>query len=226
MMKKYPFLVLFFVVFASAQTYHFDNFIYYKTERFEEILTLENYNFFYNSKNKSISLSVIAKGNKKIAMLFDDNTKIKHVYTVIEKDNQLNFFYKHSSKLPDFKILPKEEDDVIEVTKIDSLKFIAIVYENKKKKKKIRNIKLELIPSDFNKINVGADYSRSEEIDLALEKLLPQNKTFIISIKESYNKFNKLVGKTTLEELIKVDLSISVPQNLIWKEYDYWKDFD
>lgn len=225
-MKKYPFLVLFFVVFASAQTYHFDNFIYYKTVGFEEISTTENYNFFYNSKNSSIILSVIAKGNKKIALLYDDSAKIKHVYTVIEKNNQLSFFYKHSSKFPDFKILPKEEDDVIEVTKIDSLKFKVTVYENNKKKKKIRNIKLEVIPSDFSITTVGADYSRGEEIDLALEKLLPQNKKFIISVKEFYNKFNKLAGKTTLEELIKVDLSIRVPQNLIWKENDFWKDFD
>ena len=228
MKKKFLLLFCFISGFVFSQEYHFDYFIKKKNERLEKERGKWEFEELYNSKN---GLKVFFKinNNKILAVLNDNNNSIRHIFRVSKKDEKYLFFYKHSNRLNTkdkerFKTLNKE--NIITAEKIDSLHYRIFVFNNSSLKQINTEALITLVKSDFDYLEINADYNRSEDMEHELKKKLPENSKFKISKIQYLNRKGKIYYETNYEDFLGIDMILNVPEKIIFKETDYWSDFE
>lgn len=209
-----------------SQEYHFDYFIKKKNERLEKEPEKWGYGELFNSEN---GIEVFFKTNDKkiIGVLNDNKNNTRHIFRVTKNEKKYNFFYKHSNKISiseKYKNLNKE--NVITVRKIDSLNYKIFVYKNSTLKKVNQEVLITLAQADFNYLKINADYNRNDDMETELKSKLPNDSKFVINKIQYLNARGKVFYKTSYEIMDKIDFLLNVPEKLIFKESDYWSDFE
>lgn len=227
-MRKLFFILLCFVSkFIFSQGYHFDYFIKINNERLEEERRKWKFEKLFNSEN---GFEVFFKVNEKkiLAVLNDKKKNIRHVFRVNKVGEKYDFFYKHSIRLnrPSEKYINFNKENVIIARKIDSLNYKIFVYNDSSLKKINKEVIITLAESDFNYLEINADYNRSEDMKEELKKKLPSNSKFVIATIKYLNAQEKVYYKTSYEDISKIDFFLTVPDKIMFKETDYWSDFE
>lgn len=227
-MKNFFVTISFFTsIFTFSQVYHFDYFIKKNNERLEREHGNWRYEELFNSEN---GLEVFFKTkDKKIVAVFNDKSKrLRHIFRVTNEDGKYNFFYKHSDRMsePSKEYRNLNKENVIIAKKIDSLKSKIFVYKDSRLKKINTEILITLAKSDFNYLDINADYNRSDDIEEELKKSLATNSKFVIKKIEYFNAQGKVFYRTNYEIDDKIDFFLDVPEKLTFKQTDYWSDFE
>jgi len=224
-MKK---LILLFLVFVFinifSQQYHFDYFIEKQINRIKPEEEKNTSNSFYDSKNKS-KLFLNTYNEITRGFIYDKNTNLRHCFKVRRDNGSVAFEYAHTN---DFRNKKNNKDDskdnVLEIKRIDSLQYSIIVFKNEKKKRKRLVVLVNLEKSDFNNLDIEADYNRCDEIGEEISKLLDPNFNYRIK-KLQVNYSSGYIFETTISRVQKVDLSLKLPEKLIIKEFDFFGEF-
>lgn len=200
-MKNY-FLILFCFCSLSlfSQIYKFDFVTKYSSEQSIGKIT------YTNSENENIFLTVFYNyEGELIAYIQDLENNFFHYLTVEYKEKEVFFKYKNSKKVKLYKDqFSHHEFDYIE-TPIDSLKSKLIInsYKNKKRKKPLHTIELEVIRFNSNKFS---NFRKSMHLYENRKDFNP-NKNFLVL---SYQFKN--LSKVYLTEFKNVDISINIKQ--------------
>ncbi|EJL68748.1 hypothetical protein [Chryseobacterium populi] len=225
-MKKLILLLL-CLIFANlfSQEYHFDYFIEEVSNRTKPEKEQWISNSFYDSKNKFI-LDLVSFNNKTRAYIFEEGKELRHSFKVDQKNNMLSFEYTHSS---DFekrkKINESNKANVFKITKVDSLRYEIIVFKDEKKKKKKFTALVNLEKSDFNYLNIHADYGRCDEIEEKLAELLDPDSKYIIK-KMHLEYSNGYFFDMAVTKIQKTNLILKIPEKLVMREFENWSEFE
>jgi len=84
--------------------------------------------------------------------------------------------------------------------------------------------KIILEKSDFNFLAISIEHVNSTDIIDKLQKLLPEKSKFVVKkIKVEYDTGHSFSQENTLR---KVNFSLYVPENMIVRKYEPWKEFE
>ena len=205
-MKKYPFLVLFFVVFASAQTYEFDRKCSYvpvrKKDNFAEMIWL------FNSKSTDFTGRLYSYNGKTndIFILQDYKNLLKYSFEVNKKGQFSNVRFTNIT--PDY-----TEFDVKKITVFQENKdqFKIEVFSDAKTKKPSLKIFVTVEKSDFILPKIRfMDVSQSihDQIYDALLEKLDSNLYKIKAIKYTYKNGLTLEQKLLSCETVELNFSV------------------
>lgn len=215
---KLSLLSLVFVFMAKAQTYHFDYTVESKYANNKQNSSVE-----YHDSLNNTSMHFVQDEKKLLAILFDENKHLRHCFRVSSGKENFTFNYSHTN---DFSAEKKShvKKECINILKIDSLHFEITAFKNEKRKTKKFAAYITLEKSDFNFLSLSIDHVNSNDIADKLKKLLPENSKFIIKkIKVDYDTGYSFNQENTLR---KVNFSLSVPENMIVRKYEPWKEFE
>lgn len=205
-MKKYPFLVLFFVVFASAQTYKFDRKCTYdpvrKKDNFAEMIWL------FNSKSIDFIGRLYSYNGKTndIFILHDYERLLKYSFDVNKKGQFSNLRFTYIT--PDY-----TEFDVKKITVFQENKeqFKIEVFSDEKAKKPNLKIFITVEKSDFMLPKIRfMDVSQliHDQIYDALLEKLDSNLFKIKTIKYTYKNGLTLEQKLIFCEPVELNFSV------------------
>lgn len=206
MMKKYTFLVLFFVAFASAQTYEFDRKCTYEPVRlknnFAEMIWL------FNSKSTDFTGRLYSYNGKTndIFILQDYKNLLKYSFEVNKKGQFSNVRFTNIT--PDY-----TEFDVKKITVFQENKdqFKIEVFSDEKTKKPNLKIFVTVEKSDFILPKIRfMDVSQSihDQIYDALLEKLDSNLYKIKAIKYTYKNGLTLEQKLLSCETVELNFSV------------------
>lgn len=215
---KLSLAILLFIFAAKAQTYHFDYAVESKYAHNQDNSSAE-----YHDSVNNTNMHFVQDGQRLIAILFDENKRLRHCFKVSSGKENFTFNYSHTNDFSSEKNYHVNKE-YIDILKVDDLHFEIIAFKNKKRKAKkfVANIVLE--KSDFNFLTISIDHVNSTDIIDKLQKLLPENSKFIIKkIKVEYDTGHSFSQENTLR---KVNFSLSVPENMIVRKYEPWKEFE
>lgn len=217
-------LLCFISTLTLSQEYHFDYFVKEKsthTKPIENVLLTER---LVNSKTGT-TIYLWNKNNKITAILYTDDNKLKHVFNVKKIKDQINFIYKHSTKInQDYQPkAPYVSKQVFKIKKIDSLKYNIVVFKNSKLKKWKINAVVNFEKAEFEDIEFKVDHVISNSIEAGLRKILDPNFKFITR-KVDYKYSDGKSFSTHIENVQKINLTLVIPKVL--KEPSHWSDFE
>lgn len=224
-MKK---LILFFLAFTFnnifSQQYHFDYFIEKQINKVKPDKERIISNSFYDSNNK-FKLTLDTYNEITRGFIFDKNTNLRHCFKVRRDNGSVSFQYVHTNDFSNKKNNKDySKDDILEIKRIDSLQYSIIVFKNEKRKRKRFTAVVNLEKSDFNNLDIQADYNRCDEIGKEIGKLLDPRFNYNIK-KLQINYSSGYIFETTISRIQKVDLSLKLPEKLIIKEFDFFGEF-
>ncbi|RKT01646.1 hypothetical protein [Chryseobacterium defluvii] len=224
-MRKNLFVLFCFIsIICYSQDYHFDYFIVRESTRIKPNKIEWTDHLFYDSKS-GVALLLMTHNKKMRAYIYEQSKDRRHSFKVNQKKDLLSFEYTHTNNFGnEKKIRDAYKNDEFKITKVDSLHYEIIVFKDKKMKSKRITIMVGLEKSDFNYLNINADYGRCEEVENELAQLLGTDKYMIKETHLEYSGgyiFDKSIVKTQ-----KIDLNLKVPEKLVVKEYDHWAEFD
>lgn len=158
--------------------------------------------------------------------IYQKDKNIRHIFNVFQTGNKLNFTYKYSNQ---FDVNKRNEDynkgKVIKIEKIDSLNYKIVAFKNSRLKKKQLSIVVTLEKSDFDYINISADYNRADEMGEMLKELLNPDFKYIVT-REQIVYSSGYLFDNSITDIQKVDVSLKIPEKITFKEYSYWPDFE
>ncbi|WP_294298785.1 hypothetical protein [uncultured Chryseobacterium sp.] len=225
MKKLIPLFFIFTCIRIFSQEYHFDYFIKQNNKRIKPDNQQWVRDSFYDSATKS-QLFLNVQDKKIIGTIYQEDKNIRHVFKVFQKGNNLNFTYKYSNQFDSSKRNEDyNKDNVIKIEKLDSLNYKIVAFKNSRLKKKQLYMVITLEKSDFDYINISADYNRTDEMEEKLKELI--NPDFRYRVKREQIEYSSgYVFDNSLENIQKVDLVLNIPEKIILKEYNYWSDFE
>lgn len=226
MKKNFLLLFCFISGFVFSQEYHFDYFIKEKS-MMTKPQKEEWFNDWFANSVTGHEIFLRNYNNKTIAVIYLRNENLKHVFKVNKFKNNINFFYKHSGKIVnDFQQKNAyKREEVIQIRKIDSLKYNVIVFKNSKLKKKEIDAMVNFEKADFEHINFKVDHVIADSVESELRKLLDPKFKFIIK-KMDYRYNSGVTFTKSIDNIQKINLVLKVPDNIILKQTDYWSDFE
>lgn len=226
MKKNFLLLFCFISIITFSQEYHFDYFIQEHSTRLKPDKHQWVEESFYDSSNQN-SLNLRTQNNKIIASIYDSKNDRRHVFKVNKLKDKIIFVYKHSNQYPQQQNKGDyDKENVIKVEKIDSLKYNVTVFKNSKLKKKKISAIVTLEKFEFNYLKYSADYGRTKEINEKIKSFLNPEFNYIIrNQKTKYHSSGYSFDEST-QKIQQVDLTIVVPEKLIYKDFDYWTEFD
>jgi len=218
MRKLIPLFLIFTFINIFSQEYHFDYFIKQKNVRVKPDRQEWITDAFYDSSTKSTLLLHIS--NKKvIGTIYQKDKNMRHVFKVFQRGDQLNFTYKYSNQFD------VNKANVIKIEKIDSLNYKIVAFKNSHLKKKQLSMVVTLEQSDSDYINLSADYNRTDEMGEMLKELLKPDFKYIVK-RERIEYSSGYLFDNFITDIQKVDLILKIPEKIIFKEYNYWSDFE
>ncbi|WP_312345668.1 hypothetical protein [Chryseobacterium binzhouense] len=227
MKKKFLLLFCFVSSVVFSQEYHFDYFIKEKSKIIKPQKTEEWFNDWFTNSMTGNEIFLRNYNNKTIAVIYSRNENIKHIFRLSKIKNNINFFYKHSGKIVN-NFQPKNDykgKEIIKIRKIDSLKYNVVVYKNSKLKKKEIDALINFEEADFEHIKLSFDHLIADNVEKELRKLLNPKLKFIIK-KIDYSYKSGVTFSKSIDTIQKVNLVLKVPTKPIFKETDYWSDFE
>jgi len=226
MKKNFLLLFWFISMITFSQEYHFDYFITEHSSRFKPDNQQWVTECFYDSVHKK-KLFIIGQNNKMIASIYEKENNRRHVFTVKKSKDKTTFVYKHSNQYPQQQSRKDyNRENMIQVQRLDSLKYNVTVFKNSKFKKKKISAIVTLEKSEFDYINFTADYNRTDEINEKIKSLLNPKFNYIISNQQKKYNSSDYIFEESIQKIQKTDLTIVVPKNLVMTEYSYWSDFE
>lgn len=223
-MKKL--LLLFLILsFANAfsQEYHFDQIIKSKSSRIKPDKNEWISYSFYDSVTKS-KMFLNTKNEKTIATIYQSDRNLRHVFDVIKTGGKLNFIYKFSNQFTENN-KDTNKENIIKVEKIDSYNYKITAFNNSRLKRKKIALIVTVEKSEFDYVEINADYTRTDEMEEQLKQLLdPEMKYIVKRVQIQYS--SGYIFDNSLVDVKKTDLDIKIPEKIILKEYNYWSDFD
>jgi len=222
MKKLLPlFLTLIFTTVFS-QEYHFDYSIETQTNQIKPDKEKSVSTAFYDSKDR-VYLNLTKYNNKLRAAIYDKDKHLRHSFTVTESKGSVVFKYTHTNDFSTDKHKSFSTEDIIEVTKIDSLKYQIIAFKNERKRKKRLTALITLEKSNFNYLEVYLEHSKTDEMGDKLKKFLDPNSNYII--KNMQLDYSKGYSADILFKIDHVDFSLKLPEKLIIKDFDFLREF-
>lgn len=225
MKKLIPLFFILSFVRIFSQEYHFDYFVKRKDIRIKPDHQQWVTDAFYDSVTKS-KLLLHVRDKKIMGTIYQKDKNIRHVFNVFQTGNKLNFTYKYSNQ---FDVNKRNEDynkgKVIKIEKIDSLNYKIVAFKNSRLKKKQLSIVVTLEKSDFDYINISADYNRADEMGEMLKELLNPDFKYIVT-REQIVYSSGYLFDNSITDIQKVDVSLKIPEKITFKEYSYWPDFE
>lgn len=226
MYKFFSLSFLLISMIAFSQQYHFDYFIQEQSNRVKPDKQQWVNELFYDSLKQN-KLFLRSENNKIIASIYDKKNNRSHVFRVDQLKGTLIFSYKHTNQFsPQKTTKDYDKENVINVERIDSLKFKISVFKNSKLKKKKISAIVQVEKSEFNYLNFHADYSRTEEINEKIKSFLNPKFNYKISSEQKTYHSSGYSFEESIKKIQKTDLSITVPEKIIIKEYNYWSEFN
>lgn len=214
------FAVLFSSAFCFSQSYHFDYMV--RKSIFNAILNDEKTYFSFYGIGNETQLFLDKTNKKMIGVLYDSNTKYRNVFNVDVKDDKFQFSYLYTNNLNDWEKRNKSKKPEFEVIKKNNEKYRIIVYENSRKKKIAFTLDIILQKSDYPYRKIYLDYFGTAKINEDFGKIIGES----YAIKECAVLYgtnrNRVVTK--IEEITPANFSINLPQKLIFRDFDYWKE--
>lgn len=222
-MKKLTLLFLFFpFVNLFSQEYHFDYSIETHTDRIKPSKEKTITTSFYDSKNK-VYLRLVKYNDKLRATIYEEDKHFRHSFKVTESKEAVTFEYTHTNDFSKSRHQNYAKNDILEVNKIDSLKYQINVFKNNKRKKKRAEGWVTLEKSKFNYIEIGMEYYRSNEIVEKIKEFLDPNSNYIV--KNIRLDYSMGYSSDTSLKIHSVDFSLKIPEKLIMKEFDFFREF-
>lgn len=210
MKKLYFFTLLHFGLFAFSQNYKFDyaivsiiNNLRYNSEK------TEHTNLYDSTKKQHLYIRTI-DGDLK-ALIVDEKTGFRHNFKANQGKDFLTFQYLNSEKINNLKNVIL--NDIIEISKIDSLQYQVIGYKNEKKKSKRFTALITLEKSDLDYLVFGIDHAKNEYIEEEFRKMLDPETTFKIA--KMNLKYSTGVQYEITYNFKKIDLDFKIPSQLI-----------
>lgn len=222
---KIRLLFLLIVTFTNtfSQNYHFDYFVTRKNIRIKPYKEEWILYSFYDSITKS-KMFLSTKNKKTIATIYQSDKNLRHVFDVNESGEQLHFTYKYSNQLNE-KNKNINKDNVIKVEKIDAANYKITAFKNSRLKKKQIALIVTLEKSDFDYIDINADYNRTDEMEDQLRQVLNPEFKFVVK-RQQIQYSSGYIFNNSLVNIQKTNLTIEIPGKIILKEYNYWTDFE
>ena len=222
MKKLLPlFLTLIFTTIFS-QEYHFDYSIETQTNQIKPNQEKSVSTAFYDSKDR-VYLNLIKYNNKLRATIYDRDKHLVHSFKLTESKESVIFEYTHTNDFNADKHKSFSTNDIIEVTKIDSLKYQIVAFKNERKKKKRLTVLITLEKSDFNYLEVYVEHSKTDEMREKLKKFLDPNSNYIV--KNMQLDYPTGYYSDSSLKITNVDFSLKLPKELIIKKYDFFGEF-
>lgn len=221
-MMKYIlfFAVLFSSLFCFSQTYHFDYMV--RKSIFNAILNDEKTYFSFYGIGNETQLFLDKTNKKMIGVLYDSNTKYRNVFNVDVKDDKFQLSYLYTNDLGNKKF-SEINNDIIEIKKLKEFTYLIEVFENTKKKEKRLTITIVLQESNYPYLFFEADYIGMKKIRKLFAEAIGIGNYAIKECAVLYGtNGNKMVTK--IEEITPANFFINLPQKLIFRDFDYWKE--
>lgn len=210
MKKLYSFIFIVLSLFAFSQNYKFDyaivsniNNLKYNSEK------TENTNLYDSTKKQHLYIRMI-DGDLK-ALIVDEKNGFNHHFKANQGKDFLTFQYLNSEKINNHKNVIL--NDIIEISKIDSLQYQVIGYKNEKKKSKRFTALITLQKSDLDYLVFGIDHAKNEYIEEEFRKILDPETTFKIA--KINLKYSTGVQYEISYNFKKIDLDFKIPSQLI-----------
>ena len=223
-MKKLILLILFFTfINIFSQEYHFDYSIESQTNRIKPSEEKRVSTSFYDSKDNA-SLSITKYNEKVRAAIYDDDKNLRHSFKVTPDKGSFIFEYTHTNDFNKDKKRHLNNEDILEVNKIDSLQYQIIAFKNEKKTRKRLTLIITLEKSKINYLEVSLEHPKTDEMREKLKKFLDPNSNY--SMKKIHVNYHST--GYVFDELLKiqnVDFSLKVPEKLIIKDFDFFGEF-
>lgn len=222
MKKLIPLLLIFTFVHIFSQEYHFDYSIESQTNRIKPNKEKSISTTFYDIQDH-IHLHIDKYNDKLRGAINDKNKNLRHFFKITEAKGSVTFEYTHTNDFSKNKNTSISRNDIIEVTKIDSLQYQIVAFKNKKKTKKRLTALITLEKSNFNYMEIYIEHSKTDEMRDKLKKFLDPNSNYIVKnmqLDYSVGYFANISFK-----IEKVDFVLRVPEKLNIKDYDFFGEF-
>lgn len=213
-MKKLSFLIfLIFSLFTYSQNFKFDYAIVSKSvDQNSTSRKAEFTNLYDSSKKQHLYIRMIDADLR--GRIMDEEKGFIHSFKANQEKDFLTFQYLYSEKINKDKNVVI--NDVIEISKIDSLQYQVIGYRNEKRKSRRFTAIITIEKSDLDYLHLGIDHAKNEFIGEEFRKLLDPDSTYkIIEMRLKYSTGAEY--KITFQYQ-KIDLDFSVPSKLILTE--------
>lgn len=214
------FIALFPSLFCFSQTYHFDYMV--KKSIFNAMQQDEKTYFSFHCIGSETALFLDKTSKRMIGILYDSRTKYRNVFNVEVKDDKFQFSYLYTNDLNDKVNRNTNKNPEFEIIKKNNEVYRINVYENSRRKKIDFTLDIVLQKSDYAYKKIYLDYFGSEKINEAFRNIVGEN----YAIKECTVLYgtnrNKVITK--IEDITPANFSINLPQKLIFRDFDYWKE--
>lgn len=226
MKKLIPLFFILSFIRIFSQEYHFDYFIKHKDIRTQPDRQQWVTDFFYDSATKA-RLVLQVRDKKITGTIFQKDQNRRHVFNVIQSEDHISFVYKHTNQFKDNEsnFGDSNKENVIKAEKIDSANYRITAFKNSRLKHKKISLLVTLEKSDLNYTHIGADYTRTDEMEEKLKELLDPGSKYVIR-REQIQYSSGYLFDNALTGIQKVDLTIKIPEKLILKEYSYGSDIE
>lgn len=217
------FLLFFFGGQTFSQKYQFKYFVQNKftNDNIKEpgILT----SFFANPDNNFI-LFLNKKESGFNAYFFDYVKSLRHYLKVIENNGKLSFEYLYTNDMKNiFPYRSKNKSPFIEVSKLTDYKYEIKIFANEKKKTLTYHIITRIEKSKINFPKFSIESRFENEIFNQLKKEVGKE-DFYVKEANIYYVESKMNSKNILEYIEEVNLEILIPNKLVYKKYEPWKE--